>query len=333
LEKQSVILVYSSLRGLIISNFSIFEHYLNLLWGYIWVYKWESWKEGVTSFLVRIFKKLWYDDISRVIEVEFFKYYKEYYLRRNLYVHEYWIITEKYLKNIKKNQLEKVLPDLWKFGKIYKVWNFLVFNKTYLLESFVVLNTIWIILWVLYKKRGCTKKKFIKILEEISDMLLGNENWEYVYLSVYVQLCDVLNLEKYIDFTLWYIISLKKLMNVNNENIDKKNISKKLNKIYEYRINNMNVDKFNIKQLCIFYWITKQFDKLSDTLINNLEKDRNWDVIAWFFKYDFLCKYLLRNRDIVNSKLKALNININFVLDEFTMKNIKYIKQFRKILQ
>ena len=141
-DDQTKIFSFTLLKWMITSYFSIFEHYVLFIWNIIGFDRNDY--RTLEEYLKEIWKNLNIWNLSELWNWEIFKRYQEFYRRRNLYVHYYWIISEDYLCDINRYHLVDFIPKYYEELYKYKVWNVLPIDWTYLMMNGNSLNVIWI---------------------------------------------------------------------------------------------------------------------------------------------------------------------------------------------
>lgn len=321
-EKQTSIFSYTLLKWMITSYFSIFEHYIYFIWNELNLPKDKN--ESFEDYLnKKIWKSLDFWNLSELWGQEIFKRYREFYLRRNLYIHNYWFITEEYIEDINRKQLIDVIPKYYEQIEYYKIWNILPIDWTYLMMNWNSLNVIWISITILYVNRNFEEKYFLKILEIVYNFLLNNSDYEVTYIMIYSLLEDKLKLKTYTNFTLWYMIAIRKI----TWKMKYKKAKKfKSNFIDEY-IKELNPSKLDIIQKIIYFWILEKNDQILELIKNNTVTNKNCNIISKMYSYDFLCDF------IINNSIEFKNLYNKFWWDIKASKNttINHIKKIQEI--
>lgn len=322
IEKQTSIFSYTLLKGMITSYFSIFEHYIYFIWNEL-----DLKKDKNQSFEEFLNKRIWKNfdiwNLSDLWKQEILKRYKEFYLRRNLYIHNYWFITEEYIEDINRKQLIDVIPKYYEQIEHYKVWNILPIDWTYLMMNWNSLNVIWISVTILYVNKFFDEERVLEVLTVIYDFLLNNPDYEVTYIMVYSLLEKKINLKKYKDFTLWYLIAISKM---SWKMKYKKSKTFKSNLIAKY-IKELNITEMNLLQKIIYFWILEKEDKILKLIKCNIEENKKCDIIARMYSYDFLCDFI-----IINSKeIKLLYDKFWWNLEAVNNTTINHIKKIRQI--
>lgn len=330
LDNQTKVFTFTLLKSLVISYFSIFEHFINTIWNEIWVIKWfKNWKnikEDFTEYLKRIFKYFWYWDIVSVVNIETYKWFTEFWLRRNLYVHEYWVITEKYLNDFKKYQLDTLISDFNKNPDMFKVWNKLYLDPFYLTNVWNRLNSIWIVISIFYLFNiNKDKEDILKWLKLISDYLIDNEYY-YTYVTIFLIIEKFINLSWYEDFILWYLFSINKFI---IQFWWREKTQNMVDEIYNNALKSISIENFNKFQKIQYYCLIKNDTSALSFLKDCLENDFNFNI-NMLLNYEYLCKFLINNQYYVKKLFKKYNVSFSLSKD-INIKNLENIREINKV--
>lgn len=330
LDNQTKIFTFTLLKSLVISYFSIFEHFINNIWSEIWLVKWlKNWKsikEDFTEFLKRIFKYFWYWDIVSVVNIETYKWFTEFWLRRNLYVHEYWIITEKYLDDFKRYQLDTLISDFNKKPDTFKVWEKLYLDPFYLTNVWNRLNSIWIVVSIFYLfNRNKDRKDILKWLKLISDYLIDNEYY-YTYVTIFLIIEKFIDLNWYEDFILWYLFSINKFT---TQFWWREKTQNMVDEIYNNAIKSISIEKFNDFQKIQYLCLINNDNEALSILKQCLQKKSKFNV-NMLLNYEYLCNFLINNQLDIKKIFKMYNISFSLNRN-INIKNLDYIKEINKI--
>lgn len=305
-----------SLRSFIIMKLSTFEHYLKEI-----TLKITSKKDEKVFNNLALLNSNLNIDIKTIIWDDLYFGFSELVQRRNLYVHNNWIINKEYIDKCKKWWANKDVyfkvnqRDIWKKLEI-ESYMYILFKNISLITLLFLITTIKL-------NKIYNKKEFDRYLSNYWYSLLNHDEYQYIITSSYRIISWYINIKQNILFCLIYINALSLSIDLYKKQKQEYEIWKS---IYNAKIN-LIIDNpsFTDEQLLYFYSLNNDSINFTKIISEDIIKNKSDKLIIYIFENDIMWKMFIKNSSEILSCINQSWLKISSKrLQDFLLKDVNY---------